>query len=372
MLKVYKRFFLLTSIFLFGFLFNKNIFAETVGKINFQDTELFSNADNNSDILKTLPSGQAVEILESKNDFYKILLEQDKNKKEAYVKKNFVDLISAEGLVNAENVNIRALPYEDAQIISQTNVGDKININAVAGDWYAISFNKNKAYIAKKFVICDFENVLPKIDLPKHKFAIVTSDNGLNLREGKSTETNSICSLACNSVLDVVDENVNGDWVNVAFENSFGYVKSDYVKISDQKPEIKKEIQNDKADKIIEFAKKFIGTRYKYGGRDLNKGVDCSGFVYCVMKNFGIHLNSSSKTQLKNGNKVENKSDLKKGDIVFFSNGGGKDVQHVGMYIGNNNFIHSASTRNIGVKISSLNENYYARNYITARRVIDV
>ena len=103
---------------------------------------------------------------------------------------------------------------------------------------------------------------------------------------------------------------------------------------------------------------------------DLNKGVDCSGFVYCVMKNFGINLNSSSKTQLKNGNKVENKSDLKKGDIVFFSNGGGKDVQHVGMYIGNNNFIHSASTHNIGVKISSLNENYYARNYITARRVI--
>ena len=89
-------------------------------------------------------------------------------------------------------------------------------------------------------------------------------------------------------------------------------------------------------------------------------------------ENFGIHLNSSSKTQLKNGNKVENKSDLKKGDIVFFSNGGGKDVQHVGMYIGNNNFIHSASTRNIGVKISSLNENYYARNYITARRVIGV
>ena len=372
MLKGYKRFFLLTSIFLFGFLFNKNIFAETVGKINFQDTEIFSNADNNSDVLKTLPSGQAVEILESKNDFYKILFGQDKNKLEAYIKKNFVDLISAEGLVNAENVNIRALPYEDAQIISQTNVGDKININAVAGDWYAISFNKNKAYIAKKFVICDFENVLPKIDLPKHKFAIVTSDNGLNLREGKSTETNSICSLACDSVLDVVDENINGDWVNVAFENNFGYVKSNYVKISDQKPEIKKEIQNDKADKIIEFAKKFIGTRYRYGGRDLNKGVDCSGFVYCVMKNFGIHLNSSSKTQLKNGNKVENKSDLKKGDIVFFSNGGGKDVQHVGMYIGNNNFIHSASTRNIGVKISSLNENYYARNYITARRVIGV
>lgn len=370
MLKVYKRFFLLTSIFLFGFLFNKNIFAETVGKINFQDTEIFSNADNNSDILKTLPSGQAVEILESKNDFYKILLEQDKNKKEVYVKKNFVDLVSAEGLVNAENVNIRALPYEDAQIISKKNIGDKININAVAGDWYAISFNKNKAYIAKKFVICDFENVLPKIDLPKHKFAIVTSDNGLNLREGKSTETNSICSLACDSVLDVVDENINSDWVNVAFENNFGYVKSDYVKISDQKPEIKKEIQNDKADKIIEFAKKFIGTRYQYGGRDLKKGVDCSGFVRCVMQNFDISLNSSSKTQLQNGHKVENRSDLKKGDLVFFSNYGRQSVEHVGIYIGNHNFIHSASAGGVGVKINSLDENYYDKNYITARRVI--
>ena len=372
MLKVHKRFFLLTSLFLFGFLFNKNIFAETVGKINFQDTELFASADYNSNVLKTLPNGQAIEILELNNNFYKVLFEQDKNKVEAYVKKNFVDLVSAEGLVNAENVNMRALPYDDAQIISKTNIGDKININAVAGNWYVISFNKNKAYIAKKFVTCDFENVLPKIDLPKHKFAIVTSDNGLNLREGKSTDTNSICSLACNSVLDIIDENINDAWVNVAFENNIGYVKSDYIKISDQKPEIKKEIQNDKADKIIEFAKKFIGTRYRYGGRDLNKGVDCSGFVYCVMKNFGINLNSSSKTQLNNGSKVENKSELKKGDIVFFSNGGGKDVQHVGIYIGNNNFIHSASTHNVGVKINSLGENYYAKNYITARRIIEL
>ena len=102
----------------------------------------------------------------------------------------------------------------------------------------------------------------------------------------------------------------------------------------------------------------------------MNKGVDCSGFVYCVMKNFGINLNNSSQTQVKNGKEVSSRENLKPADIVFFSNYGGKDIQHVGIYIGNGQFIHSASPNNKGVTINSLNENYYATNYITARRVL--
>ena len=116
-----------------------------------------------------------------------------------------------------------------------------------------------------------------------------------------------------------------------------------------------------------------MSSQKNLSGQDINmvaKGVDCSGFVYCVMKNFGIELHRSSKTQLGDGKKIENKSDLKKGDIVFFSNYGRKSVEHVGIYIGNHNFIHSASAGGVGVKISSLDENYYDKNYITARRVI--
>lgn len=369
MFRKYKRFFLLTFLFSTGFCLTKNVFADTVGKINFQDTEVFETPDLNSDIIKKMPCGQAVQILESEQNFYKIIFDCGDNKHEAYIKKNFIDVIETCGIVNADSVNVRVLPYKDAQIIAQIDFGTEINIQAIAGNWFVISFENKKAYIAKKFVTCDFENDLPKIDLPKHKFAIVTSNNGLNLRSGRSSATKAVCSLAFNSVLDVLDEDTNHDWIYVAHENNFGYVKSDYIKISDEKPKIEKEIRESKADQIIAFAKKFIGTPYRYAGRNLNKGVDCSGFVYCVMKNFGVNINSSSRTQVKNGTEVK-KSELAKGDLVFFSNGGKKNIQHVGMYIGNNNFIHSASTRNKGVMISSLGENYYVKNYVTARRVI--
>jgi Cell wall-associated hydrolases (invasion-associated proteins) len=341
-----------------------DVFAQNVGKINSNCANLITAPTLDSAVLKKLSNGQAVEIIDSKNDFYKICVDSI----EAYVQKKFVDLINIEGIVNAENVNIRALPYEDAQVISKVNIGDKININATTGDWFVITFNNNKAYISKKFVVCNNADKLQKVEMPSHKFAVVTSDNGINLRKDKSTESAAVCAIPSNGVLDVVDEKITDTtWVKVAFENKTGYVNSNYIQIlEDEKPTQ----TSTKASQIINYAKQFIGTPYKYAGRNLSKGVDCSGFVYCIMKNFGINLNSSSKTQAKNGVEVANKANLLPADLVFFSNYGGKDIQHVGIYIGNGQFIHSASPNNKGVMISSLNESYYVQNYITARRVL--
>lgn len=349
------------AIFMAASFFKCNAFAQNIGKINTNNVNLVTAPTSDSANLKVLNNGQAIELLDSKNNFYKVCVDGI----EAYVKKDFVDLINIEGIVSAENVNVRSLPFEDAQIISKVTAGDKVNINAVTGDWFVITFNNNKAYIAKKFVVCNNADRLQKIDVEKHKFAIVTSDNGLKLRKDKSTNSTSVCSIPCNRVVDVIDEKSN-DWTKVAFENEIGYVNSNYIKVLDEKPEA----ASAKAQQIINFAKQFIGTPYKWSGRDLNKGVDCSGFVYCVMKNFGINLNNSSQTQVKNGKEVSSRENLKPADIVFFSNYGGKDIQHVGIYIGNGQFIHSASPNNKGVTINSLNENYYATNYITARRVL--
>lgn len=343
------------------FLCPRDIFAQTIGKINSPNVNLRAAPTIVSGVLKNLSTGQAVEIFDLKSDFYKVSVD----KINGYVSKQLIDIVSTDGLVNAENVNIRVLPYEDAQIISRASIGDKFEINALVGDWFVVSYNNGKAYIAEKFVVCNFSDDLQKINMPEHKFAIVTSDNGLNLREGKSVDAAAVCSLPCNCVLDVIDEKIS-DWVKVAFENNLGYVNSNYIKIIEgEKPSL----VSSKAQQIISYAKKFIGTPYRYSGRDLNKGVDCSGFVYCIMKNFGVNLNSSSKTQVKNGIEVV-KSNLLPGDLVFFSNNGAKDVQHVGIYIGNGQFIHSASPNNKGVIISGMSENYYTANYVTARRVL--
>lgn len=107
-----------------------------------------------------------------------------------------------------------------------------------------------------------------------------------------------------------------------------------------------------------------IGTPYRDAGTT-TRGFDCSGFTSYVFNKFGIDLPHSSAAQNKEGYWID-KSDLRKGDLVFFDTGG-KGVSHVGIYLGNGEFIHSAS--NEGIVKNKLSESYYAKRYVSARRV---
>ncbi len=122
------------------------------------------------------------------------------------------------------------------------------------------------------------------------------------------------------------------------------------------------------ADKLISFAKRFIGVRYRWGGSS-PKGFDCSGFTQYVFKNIGIALNRTSTSQAAQGKRVS-KSNLQPGDLVFFdTNGGNNRINHVGIYIGGGRFIQSSST-GTGVTISNISSGFYSGTYMTARRVI--
>ncbi|MDQ4139836.1 MAG: NlpC/P60 family protein, partial [Bacteroidota bacterium] len=110
----------------------------------------------------------------------------------------------------------------------------------------------------------------------------------------------------------------------------------------------------------------WIGTPYRSGAAS-KKGTDCSGFVTKVYKEvYGITLTHSSRSIFQSVERIK-KSAIKAGDLVFFRRGPGKPIYHVGIYLSNNKFIHSAS--NGGVMVSSLNQAYYARNYYAAGRV---
>ena len=115
---------------------------------------------------------------------------------------------------------------------------------------------------------------------------------------------------------------------------------------------------------IVAYAKKFLGYKYVLGTAGPNT-FDCSGFTSYVYKHFGYTLSRTSTDQRKNGKEVK-KSDLQPGDIVCFS---GKEYNHVGIYIGGNQFIHAANSKK-GIIITSLSDSYYVKNYITARRIL--
>lgn len=119
--------------------------------------------------------------------------------------------------------------------------------------------------------------------------------------------------------------------------------------------------------RILKTAAQYLGTPYKYGGSGPG-GFDCSGFVQYVFKQNGYSLPRTAASQYGMGNAVA-KSSLEPGDLVFF-NCYGSSIDHVGIYSGGGQFIHSSSPRSGGVIYSSLSESYYARAYYGAKRIV--
>ncbi len=118
---------------------------------------------------------------------------------------------------------------------------------------------------------------------------------------------------------------------------------------------------------VVEEATKYLGTPYVWAGSSLTGGADCSGFTMAVYSLFGIDLPHRSRDQAECGVEVEY-SELQPGDLVFFHTTR-SGISHVGMYIGNGDFIHSSSHRG-GVVISPLDTGYYNTRFVCARRVI--
>ena len=236
-----------------------------------------------------------------------------------------------------------------------------------------------------------------------NKIGYVSTD-GLRVRKGPSTDTEAIDSLEKNDEVKIIGQ--IDKWYKIDLDGEIGYISAKYISdtkiaettsrggntLKDENP-IKKEetvkqeeikVEEPKVEEtpekteapstsgttgaeIVEYAKQYLGYKYVSGGASPSKGFDCSGFTQYVYKNFGISLYRSSKDQIKNGVAIE-KSDLQLGDLVIFNNESNTAIGHVGIYVGDGNFIH-ASNPSDGVKITTLLSGYYKVRYVGARRV---
>lgn len=190
---------------------------------------------------------------------------------------------------------------------------------------------------------------------------IINVSSSLRVRSGASTNTSVIGYLYSDAVFDIISK--ESSWYKISFDTystkRIGYVHGDYVKEFYEKQE-----NNILGTRISEYAKRFLGVPYVWGGAT-PKGFDCSGLVQYAYDEFKVTIGRTTWDQISQGNRIE-RSNLKPGDLIFF---GSKETPnnptHVGMYIGNNEFIHAPRPGDI-VKISNLSS--FNMNYIQANR----
>ena len=180
---------------------------------------------------------------------------------------------------------------------------------------------------------------------------------------------------ACNSTKTIAYKETSKENINKQLEALKQFEPEPKKEINLQQTKLEEEIQKEEIQKtlssdeiirnsLMEFYSEWKGVKYKFGGNS-KRGIDCSAFTQRIFKEkFNIKIPRSTRTQVKVGEKI-NKSELKLGDLVFFKTG--KTDRHVGVYMGDGNFMHASIK---GVKFTKLNKAFYKKAYWTSRRII--
>ena len=273
--------------------------------------------------------------------------------------------------VTGSSVRIRSGPGLEHSVLTHASRGDVVVVIERSGtDWHKVNFHGHIGYINTDF-------------LENHRVAANFNARGsvsgsvVNMRERPNTTSNVLGSHSNGTVMNIIG--INDGWYKVEHGSHTGYIRSDLMSVlarDSASSSGSRNTQNHTApdanlplgQQIAQYASGYVGYNYVWGGDSPEKGFDCSGLVTYVMKKFGIKVTRTASGQYRDNGVHINKSDLVPGDLVFFSTNG-RTVTHVGIYTGDNKFVHASGTR-VGVITSNLNSNYYTRVWFGAKRVI--
>lgn len=250
------------------------------------------------------------------------------------------------GMVTGNAVNVRDGAGTQYQVIATAYAGGRIKALEQSNGWTKVELADGRVgYLSSDYI---------RIDSSNGQKGYVKG-TVVNVRDGAGIDYKVIGTVTYGQSLDVTGSE-NG-WFSIAYNGATGYVFGEYITFD---PVVAPSV----ADKVLEEAYKHLGKPYVYGGSG-PYSFDCSGFTSYVYRQLGYNLNRTAAGQYSNGVYV-NKSELKPGDLVMFGRG---YINHVGIYIGNNQFIHAENGRT-GVVITSLDAAYYSSVYVGARRII--
>ena len=270
------------------------------------------------------------------------------------------------GTVNTDALRLREEATTDATILATAAKGDTVVVLEDTGSgWYKVDYQSVEGYMSGEYL-----DVAAKADVTIG-YGLVQSDGStLNVRSGPATTYDKVASLSDGAVVTIVG--IDSGWYKVTTSGgTTGYVSSDYMVTCKDSAGSRGDgtavaASSGLGQQVADYVLQFLGTPYVYGGNGPSC-FDCSGFTSYVYRHFGYTLNRTASTQLSNGVSVS-KSELQPGDLVFFKYNTSKAASHVGIYIGNGQFVH-ASTNTYTVKTDTLTSGHYANVYVGARRI---
>ncbi len=270
------------------------------------------------------------------------------------------------GYISGDYVHFRTGPSTSHSIIDSYNNGTELTITGVSGDWTACTINGVEGFVYSSYVK-EKDTSSPEPSAPENNASTdgepgYISGNNVRFRSGPSTNSDVLDELFYGN--QVIITGTVGDWTAVTYNGQAGYVFSSYVKAGEYSHQSTG--GSELGREIADFALQYVGYDYSWGGMSPDTGFDCSGFTSYVFNHFGYSINRVACDQARNGVHVE-PEDMQAGDLLCFYSGGDY-IGHVGIYIGNNMFVHAANSR-IGVVTSELSGYYQDRGY-EIRRII--
>ena len=252
-------------------------------------------------------------------------------------------------------VNLRTGAGTGNAIIDTVGEGTALIVEADTGSgWYKVNYDGESGYMS-----ADYLSFSVTMDLTAQGWVDGTD---VRMRAAAGTDSEIVRVTTYGESVEILG--VDGEWYKVSAGGKTGYIRGDYVSFTEPDPS-QAPAAGSIGEQIVAFAEQFLGTPYVWAGSSPS-GFDCSGFVSYVFKNFGYTVNRTAASMYTNGVAVD-KSELQIGDAVFFASSS-ESIGHVGIYIGDGEFIHSSSGCGY-VTISGLDESYYSRMYVGARRI---
>lgn len=252
-------------------------------------------------------------------------------------------------------VNLRTGAGTGNAIIATVSEGAALIVEADTGSgWYKVNYDGESGYMS-----ADYLSFSETMDLTAQGWV---DGSDVRMRAAAGTDSEIVRVTTYGESVEILG--VDGEWYKVSAGGKTGYIRGDYVSFTEPDPS-QAPAAGSIGEQIVAFAEQFLGTPYVWAGSSPS-GFDCSGFVSYVFKNFGYTVNRTAASMYSNGVAVD-KSELQIGDAVFFASSS-ESIGHVGIYIGDGEFIHSSSGCGY-VTISGLDESYYSRMYVGARRI---